>query len=60
MVYTNQISALHYSCGGIVAGALYKANMGLRGMTAGAVAGQGHPGVNQRSNIRVTNRVSEI
>ncbi|KAF0298366.1 hypothetical protein FJT64_004228 [Amphibalanus amphitrite] len=39
MVYTNQISALHYCCGGVVAGALYKASMGLRGMTAGAVAG---------------------
>ena len=40
MVYTNQISALHYCAGGMTAGALYKANMGLRGMVAGAVAGQ--------------------
>jgi len=39
MVYTNQISALHYTAAGCVAGGLYKVNMGLRGMVAGATAG---------------------
>ncbi|XP_037089690.1 RPII140-upstream gene protein-like [Pollicipes pollicipes] len=39
MVYTNEISALHYVAAGFTSGALYKVTMGLRGMAAGAVAG---------------------